>query len=266
MGNNLLELTGVSAELQRKRIIDTINLAVPKRSRVSIIGTSGCGKSTLLKLIAGLLRAPAWHVTGQAAIEGKCFNAGDSATLLTNCGRQYAFIAQDSLSIFDPRLKIKEHFLEISRLRDGEKEEFLLQVMSLLRNLLITDPERVLESYRNELSGGTLQRISIAMGLIHKPRLLIADEPTSAIDRYSRAQLISVLKKVYRDTNLSMLIVSHDIDFVKEISDITYVMKQGKFIDKINTKELGNEDNDLYTRSFLRACNRWKKERLYEGS
>ena len=179
--------------------------------------------------------------------------------MLTNCGRQYAFIAQDSLSIFDPRLKIKEHFLEISRLRDGEKEEFLLQVMSLLRNLLITDPERVLESYRNELSGGTLQRISIAMGLIHKPRLLIADEPTSAIDRYSRAQLISVLKKVYRDTNLSMLIV-------KEISDITYVMKQGKFIDKINTKELGNEDNDLYTRSFLQACNRWKKERLYEGS
>ena len=66
MGNNLLELTGVSAELQRKRIIDTINLAVPKRSRVSIIGTSGCGKSTLLKLIAGLLRAPAWQVTGQA--------------------------------------------------------------------------------------------------------------------------------------------------------------------------------------------------------
>lgn len=266
MGNNLLELTGVSAEFQRKRIIDTINLAVPKRSCVSIIGTSGCGKSTLLKLIAGLLRTPAWQVTGQAAIEGKCFNAGDSATLLTNCGRQYAFIAQDSLSIFDPRLKIKEHFLEISRLRDGEKEEFLLQVMSLLRNLLITDPERVLESYRNELSGGTLQRISIAMGLIHKPRLLIADEPTSAIDRYSRAQLISVLKKVYRDTNLSMLIVSHDIDFVKEISDITYVMKQGKFIDKINTKELGNEDNDLYTRSFLQACNRWKKERLYEGS
>ena len=96
MGNNLLELTGVSAELQRKRIIDTINLAVPKRSHVSIIGTSGCGKSTLLKLIAGLLRAPAWQVTGQAAIEGKCFNAGDSATLLTNCGRQYAFIAQDS--------------------------------------------------------------------------------------------------------------------------------------------------------------------------
>lgn len=68
-------------------------------------------------------------------------------------------------------------------------------MMSLLRNLLITDPERVLESYRNELSGGTLQRISIAMGLIHKPKLLIADEPTSAIDRYSRAQLISVLKK-----------------------------------------------------------------------
>ena len=124
MGNNLLELTGVSAELQRKRIIDTINLAVPKRSRVSIIGTSGCGKSTLLKLIAGLLRAPAWQVTGQAAIEGKCFDAGDSATLLTNCGRQYAFIAQDSLSIFDPRLKIKEHFLEISRLRDGEKKSF----------------------------------------------------------------------------------------------------------------------------------------------
>ncbi|MEJ5928675.1 dipeptide/oligopeptide/nickel ABC transporter permease/ATP-binding protein [Corynebacterium sp. H128] len=226
-------------------IVDHVSFEVSPGETMGLVGESGCGKSLIAMCIMGLL-PPTARITGEISYDGK--NLLEMTTEERNAlrGHDMAMIYQDALSSLNPSMLIRTQLQQLIRRGGKRTAEELMELVGL-------DPDRTLKSYPHELSGGQRQRVLIAMALTRNPRLLIADEPTTALDVTVQHQVVDLLNELREKLGFSMIFVSHDLALVAKLAHKITVMYAGQVVERGNTRELLTDPHHEYTRGLLGA-------------
>jgi len=261
------------------KIIDYINLYVGEKETVGLVGETGCGKSVTLKAILGILPIPPGKITnGQILFRGKNLLTLPTKELCKLHGREISLIPQDPLVSLNPVFTVKEQFLDLV-MRQGEehisrlkyyKEKLnkkktqgaLKKIIAMLRKVQIPDPEKVLDYYPYQLSGGMAQRILIAISLIGSPRILLADEPTTALDVTVQKQIINLLNKITEDSNLSMLYITHNLGVTRKIAQRVYIMYAGQIVEMGEVDRIFDEPLHPYTSGLINSLPKLTREKF----
>jgi len=236
--DKLLSVKDLTISYEDKTVVKNVSFDLHRGEILSIIGKSGSGKSTILNSINGMLGNNAKIQNGTISLsENTLFENGAYTPFLKKyLGRELATISQYPDKSLDPLFKIGNQITEVMRVCEKiSKADAKKKGLELLSRLHMSDPERVWNSYPHELSGGMCQRVAVAMALANKAELLLADEPTSAIDVTSQAEFIKLLKEVVEENNLAVLLVTHNMQVAKTLSDRIATLKDGHFV------ELGGE-------------------------
>ena len=257
--NILLEVKGVKKYFSGKKgcvkALDGVDLTIKSGELVSIVGESGCGKSTLSRCIIGI----------EKITEGEIFFNGEKISdydrkQLRPVRRIMQMVFQNPYAAFQPKQTIGEGLREVGNFY-GIKGAELQERLDTLLEYIKTDAE-LLDHYPDELSGGQLQRLAIARALIVKPKLLIADEPVSALDVSVQAQILNILSEIQKKENMAVLFISHDLSVVEHISDRVYVMYLGKAVESGDKKDIFSDPKHQYTKALLASRPRetpWEK-------
>jgi ABC-type dipeptide/oligopeptide/nickel transport system ATPase component len=234
--------------------VSDVTFAVQEREIVSIVGESGSGKTTLIRAILGLL-PPGGRVTaGKIVFNGTDLVTADDRTLRDIRGRSIAMIFQDVGSSLDPIRRVGAQYREaVCVHEDLSKKGFLAKAHDMLTRMHLSDPDRVMDAYPFELSGGMKQRVGIAMGMTTAPRLLLADEPTSALDVTIQAQVVSQMKELRDRYGASMILVTHNMGVASYLSDRIGVMKSSRMVEFGTRDDIILRPKDPYTVSLLEA-------------
>jgi len=267
MADALLSVRNLSVQFttygQTNEVLKGVSLDVPARSQIALVGESGSGKTVTMRAIMGLLRTPPAKVTG-----GEIFYDGQD--LLTMADRErlrlrgtaMSMVFQDPMSSLNPVFTIADQMgtilkyadRRLGRSRNGR--ERMARVHEVLGQVRMRDPERVARSYPIMLSGGMRQRVLIAMALLSEPRLLIADEPGTALDVTTQAQILKLLKDLVEERGLALLMITHNLGVVRETSNYVYVMNKGVVVEHRPTAELFEAPRDDYTKALIAAVPR----------
>ena len=236
------------------RAVQGISFDVMKGEILGLVGESGSGKSVSTAAIPGLLSANAWQ-DGRIFYEGVELTALNRRELMKYRGAQIALIFQEPGRSFDPLQNIGSVFWEAFSVTEPAitKEEAYARAEKLLQEVGLPDPRGRLSSYPHQFSGGQLQRIGIALALAQNCRLLIADEPTTALDVTIQAQIISLLLRLKQERGLSIIFISHDIDLVAQISDRIAVMRHGKIVETGSAAQIMTTPRHEYTKALISA-------------
>ena len=257
--NILLEVKGVKKYFSGKKgcvkALDGVDLTIKSGELVSIVGESGCGKSTLSRCIIGI----------EKITEGEIFFNGEKISdydrkQLRPVRRIMQMVFQNPYAAFQPKKTIGEGLREVGNFY-GIKGAELQERLDTLLEYIKMDAE-LLDHYPDELSGGQLQRLAIARALIVKPKLLIADEPVSALDVSVQAQILNILSEIQKKENMAVLFISHDLSVVEHISDRVYVMYLGKAVESGDKKDIFSDPKHQYTKALLASRPRetpWEK-------
>ena len=220
---------------------------------VGIVGESGCGKSTLVTALANLLPANA-RADGAILYDGVDLAGLDARRQRMLRGDEIALIGQDPMTAFNPVLTIGDQLVDFQHhRRDLGRAEKRARIVAMLGRVGISDAERRMKSYPHELSGGMRQRVAIAAALLTDPGLLIADEPTTALDVTMEAQIIHLLRELRRDYNGIVIVVSHHLGVIAELCDRVYVMYAGEVVEGGDVDAIFHGARHPYTRALL-AC------------
>ncbi|MDO9417867.1 ABC transporter ATP-binding protein [Pararhizobium sp.] len=233
--------------------VDGVSFDVHKGEVVALVGESGSGKSVSANSILKLLPYPAAsHPGGQVLFNGKDLMAASDAELRDVRGNDITMIFQEPMTSLNPLHSIEKQIAEILALHQGMTgAPARTRVLELLHQVGIREPEKRLAAYPHELSGGQRQRVMIAMALANRPELLIADEPTTALDVTVQAQILELLKKLKDDYGMAMLFITHDLGIVRKIADRVCVMTKGKIVETGPTAEIFANPQHAYTRHLL---------------
>lgn len=236
------------------RALDRITFEVGDSEIVGIVGESGSGKSTIIRSITKLLMHPGKVVAGTAHFGGRDLLQLSERQLRAIRGKDIGFVAQNPFSALNPVLRLEKQFANISNAH-GQKfdAEARQRAIELLRATEVSDPERVIRGYAHELSGGMAQRVVIAMALYLNPGLLIADEPTTALDLIVQRQVLDTLRRLTADSGRAMLIVTHDLGVVAKYCDRVLVMYRGRLVEQGPVSEVFVNPRDPYTISLLES-------------
>ncbi|MCW7469485.1 ABC transporter ATP-binding protein [Leptospira kanakyensis] len=236
-------------------IVDNVSFHLVKGETLALVGESGCGKSiTSLALTQILPSNTTLYPTGSILFEGEDLLKTSSDHLRSVRGRKIAYVFQEPFSALNPLHKIGAQLIEGFLLHGlGSKDEAEKKAVYLLERVGITDAKLRLNQYPNQFSGGMLQRVCIAMALMCDPKILIADEPTSAIDVTIQLQLIELLKELRKENGMSVLFISHDIGLVSHIADRIAVMYAGKMIEQGTVEEVIDTPKHPYTKALIAA-------------
>ena len=236
------------------RAVQGISFDVMKGEILGLVGESGSGKSVSTAAIPGLLSANAWQ-DGRILYEGVELTALSRRELMKYRGAKIALIFQEPGRSFDPLQNIGSVFWEAFRVTEPaiSKEEAYARAEKLLQEVGLPDPRGRLSAYPHQFSGGQLQRIGIALALAQNCRLLIADEPTTALDVTIQAQIISLLLRLKQERGLSIIFISHDIDLVAQISDRIAVMRHGKIVETGSAAQIMTTPRHEYTKVLISA-------------
>ncbi len=249
--------------------VDDVSISVRKNEVFAIVGESGCGKSALALSIMNL------HNKAYTKVEGNiCFNDMDLLSLSVNDlnkirGKEIGMIFQDPLTALNPLMKIGAQIEETLSFHTSlSKKEKQKRAMELLNDVGIQSPELTYNQFPHELSGGMRQRAMIAIALACKPSLVIADEPTTALDVTIQAQILDLLKKLQKEMKSGIILITHDLGVVAEMSDRVAVMYGGQIVETADTYELFTNPLHPYTRSLLasvpnRSAESSEDERLH---
>ncbi len=234
--------------------VQGISFDVMKGEILGLVGESGSGKSVSTAAIPGLLSANAWQ-DGRIFYEGVELTALNRRELMKYRGAQIALIFQEPGRSFDPLQNIGSVFWEAFRVTEPaiSKEEAYARAEKLLQEVGLSDPRGRLSAYPHQFSGGQLQRIGIALALAQNCRLLIADEPTTALDVTIQAQIISLLLRLKQERGLSIIFISHNIDLVAQISDRIAVMRHGKIVETGSAAQIMTTPRHEYTKALISA-------------
>ena len=256
---NLLEVKDLRTYFETEegviKAVDGVSFEVRPGETLGIVGESGSGKSvanlSLMRLIA---EPPGKIVSGSITFRGRDILKLSPREVRAIRGKQIAMIFQDPMTSLNPFMRISKQLMEVTRLHlghsKGEAREHAIRMLDLVG---IPDAEARIESYPHEFSGGMRQRVMIAMALSCQPELLIADEPTTALDVTIQAQILELIKRLKGETGASVILVTHDLGVVAGMTDHIIVMYAGKVFERAPTSELFEQPGNPYTRGLLRS-------------
>ena len=238
--------------------IKKVNLSLQKGECLAIVGESGSGKSVTALSITRLVASPPGIITeGFINYKGTDLLNINLQTMQDIRGKKISYIFQDPQSTLHPLQKVGSQISEIViNHKIINKVKLNKEVLELLRNVKIKDPERVVNLYPHQLSGGMRQRIGIAMAIANKPDIIIADEPTTALDVTVQAKILSIINDLKKEFNLSIIFISHDLNVVSKISDNIAVMFNGEIVEFGKTKKILNNPNNQYTKKLIKTSPR----------
>jgi oligopeptide transport system ATP-binding protein len=256
---NLLEVrdlrTYFDTEDGEVKAVDGISFQLKRGETLGIVGESGSGKSvTNLSIIRLIPSPPGRIVSGQVFFDGKDILALKEADVRRIRGRRIAMIFQDPMTSLNPFMKISRQLMEITQLHLGHtKNQAYAHAVEMLETVGIPDARARVDNYPHEFSGGMRQRVMIAMALSCEPELLIADEPTTALDVTIQAQILELIKTLKRSTGASVILITHDLGVVAGMTDHLIVMYAGKVFEQAPTAELFASPGNPYTKGLLRS-------------
>ena len=246
----MLEVRDLSIEFHdreaREKVVRHVSFSMEPGEILGIVGESGSGKTMTALTVAGLLKIgeKEWR-----QIKGK----------------EISMIFQEPMTALNPTMKIGKQVEEALKIHtDMTKKERREKVYQALLDVELSDPQAVYHKYPHELSGGMRQRVMIASAVILRPKLLIADEPTTALDVYTQEQILSLLRKLNRKYNMAILFISHNLRVVKELCSQVLVMKEGKVIETGSAKEVFRNPKEPYTKELVEAIPTRTKNNRYQ--
>jgi len=257
-----VDVRGLTTAVQTRKgevpVVTGFDLAIRKGETVAIVGESGCGKSlAALSLMQLLPKGRARVSGGEVRLDGRNILTLKARELNALRGRDIALISQDPMSALNPVLSIGAQLFEAITAHSEIKGEALrARAIELLQMVQIPDPEARLKEFPHRLSGGMCQRIAIAMAIAAHPRLLIADEPTTALDVTIQAQVLQLLQKLKRESGMALLIITHDFGVVAEMADRVAVMYAGRIVEEGPVREIFRNPRHPYTQGLLALTRR----------
>jgi oligopeptide/dipeptide ABC transporter ATP-binding protein len=233
------------------KALRAIDLEIPQGQVVGVVGESGCGKSTLTSTIMRLMAENAVIKSGTIVFKGRGILAMNHAELRDMRGRQISMVFQDPMTALNPVLSIGTQMIDIQyreKVNRGEKRK---RAVEMLDRVGIPDPESRLTKYPHHFSGGMRQRITIAMALLARPDLLIADEPTTGLDATLEVQIIHLLKDLQEGLDCAILLISHHLNVIAEICDRVVVMYAGEIVELGSVRDIFHRPKHPYTKALL---------------
>ncbi|MHA1409866.1 MAG: ABC transporter ATP-binding protein [Candidatus Odinarchaeia archaeon] len=248
------------------KAVDGTTLEIYEGETLGVVGETGSGKSVQALSIMQLIPQPGFIVEGEILFKGENLLLKTEEEMRKLRGKEITMIFQDPMNALNPVFTIGDQITETLMLHNKiTKKEAMKRSIELLRTLNIPKPERIVNVYPHELSGGMRQRIQIAIGLACRPSLLIADEPTTALDATIEIQVLELLKELKKKFKTSIMLITHDLGVIAEIADRVIVMYAGKIVEKADVKKLFKEPLHPYTRALIGAIpyvESGKKKRL----
>lgn len=269
--DTMLEVTGLKTYFFTNKgvipAVDDISFTVQKGRIVGIVGESGCGKSMTALSLMGLVPAPTGKiVAGSIVLDGKNLLNLTEKEMCQIRGNEMAMIFQEPMTSLNPVYTVGKQVMEAAilhqQLTKAQAKEKALEMFKLVG---IPEPQKRLATYPHQLSGGLRQRVMIAMALCCRPKLLIADEPTTALDVTVQAQILQLMKKLQAELDSAIVLITHDMGVVAEVCDDVTIMYAGKIVEQANVFELFDNCLHPYTLGLLKALPTFRKsgERLY---
>jgi peptide/nickel transport system ATP-binding protein len=259
----LLEVKDLSIAFNHRPAVKDISFQINAGETLGLVGESGSGKSATSLALLRLLPSSA-QVTGNIALDGEDLLALPEEAMRRHRGREIAMIFQEPMTALNPVMPVGVQIAEAVQAHHPNLSRKLLKekVLAAMHEVALPDPERRLHDYPHQFSGGQRQRLLIAMAIINRPRLLIADEPTTALDVTVQAQILRLLSDLRRTHNLAMLFISHDLAVVSQIADRVAVMQRGQIVEMTTTQNLFRDPQHPYTRMLLASAPTMQTDRL----
>ena len=255
---HLLEVTNLATHFPTReglvRAVDGVSFYLDRGELLGLVGESGCGKSMTALSVMRLIDPPGKIVSGEILFDGKNLLQLSNSAMRDVRGNDIAMIFQDPMTSLNPVFTVGEQIAEALRLHRGlSRKEARAGAVDAMREVSIPDPALRADDYPHQLSGGMRQRVMIAMALACDPKLLIADEPTTALDVTIQAQILELLNGLRRSRDLAILLITHDLGVVAEVADRVAVMYTGKIVEESTVDELFAQPKHPYTEGLLRS-------------
>ncbi|WP_369282170.1 ABC transporter ATP-binding protein [Oscillibacter sp. GMB15532] len=253
--STVLELKNLQVGLRQRQsetpLVKCVSFAVAPGECLGILGESGSGKSMSVKAAMGLLDS-SFHISGSALFQGEELLGKSAEELRRLRGGRVGIILQNPMTCFDPIYRIGDQIAETFAAHNSwDKAEIRTRSLSMLEKMRIRSPEEVLEKYPHQLSGGMLQRVMIGIATAMAPELLIADEPTTAIDAITQFEILNELLKIKHEQKVAMLFISHDLNAISKVADRIVVLNQGQVVDEGDFHHILYHATDPYTRLLV---------------
>ncbi|HEY4247789.1 MAG TPA: ABC transporter ATP-binding protein [Lacunisphaera sp.] len=255
----LLEVTDLRTYFHTRggvyRAVDGVNFSLEKGETLGLVGESGSGKSVTCYSLMGLVPQPPGRIeSGKAMFDGVDLLHCPQRELRAIRGKRIAMIFQDPMTSLNPYLRISEQLIEPLLIHEKiSRTDALARGLAMLQAVGINDAEKRLRSYPHEFSGGMRQRVMIAMALIGRPEILIADEPTTALDVTVQAQILELIKKLQAELGMAVIFVTHDLGVVSGLCDRVQVMYAGRIVETADTRTLFKTPRHPYTKALQRS-------------
>ena len=234
-----------------KQILADVSFSVKAGKCLGILGESGSGKSMTTKAILGLLNRD-FQISGSATFEGNDLLQMGDGDLRTLRGSAIGMILQNPMTCFNPLYKIGNQIYETFDAHGiFPRDQYKAEAINILEKMRIHDPEGVLQKFPHQLSGGMLQRVMIGIAMSMNPRLLICDEPTTAIDSITQYEIIKEFQRIKAESNVGMLFITHDVSVISHIADEVIVLNKGKLVDRGPFSEILKNPKDAYTKLLI---------------
>jgi len=253
------------------KVLDEVNFMVKFKEKVGLVGETGCGKTTTMKAIMRILDKTSTGISkGEILLKGRNVLKMSEAKIQDVRRKEISMIFQDSTAALNPFFSIGSQMRNILKYagrmeRKLTKEEIKFRSIEALREVMLADPERILESYPIQLSGGMRQRVCIAMALLSDLVLLVADEPGTSLDVTVKDQILRLLDSLVKEKNISIILVSHALGMVKNLTERTYVMYAGSMVEVANTTELFVNPLHPYSQALIATVPKLTGEGLSQG-
>jgi peptide/nickel transport system ATP-binding protein len=251
----LLEVTGLRIAFGAQEAVRGISFSIAAGETLGLVGESGSGKSATSLALMRLL-PPTATISGSIRLASDNLLTLPESTMRAHRGRSLAMIFQEPMTALNPVMTIGRQIAEalLAHAPRTPRRDVRARVLAAMKEVALPDPERRIDDYPHQFSGGQRQRIVIAMALMNKPQLLIADEPTTALDVTVQAQILALLKRLRLEHNLSMLFISHDLAVVGQVADRIAVMRHGTIVELGETHQILTRPQHPYTQSLLASA------------
>lgn len=271
VNNKILEVKNLQVQFKTSmgivQPVSGVDFQVNEGETLGIVGESGCGKSVTSLAVMGLLPSPTGYIAeGEILLEGKKISHLNDREMTKLRGNDIAMIFQEPMTSLNPVFTIGEQLSEPLRQHTKlGKKEIRQRIIEMLKLVGIPRSEEIIDEYPHQLSGGMRQRVMISLAMLCKPKLLIADEPTTALDVTIQAQILDLMKKIKRENQMAMLLITHDLGVIAETCDRVIVMYAGQIVENTDVRTLFNDPKHPYSQGLLASLPKMneRKQSLY---